>query len=109
VLSIVREFRDRGKWVFGICHGVQVLASAGLVGGAKATAYEHCRTDVELGGGTYVADQQAVRDGRMVTGQTWQSHPEFYREVMACLAAVRPPAEAMSAVSSSAAAVASGV
>jgi protease I len=109
VLAIVREFRDRGKWVFGICHGVQVLASAGLVGGAKATAYEHCRTDVELGGGTYVADQQAVRDGRMVTGQTWQSHPEFYREVMACLAAVRPPAEAMSAVSSSAAAVASGV
>jgi hypothetical protein len=21
----------------------------------------------------------------MVTGQTWQSHPEFYREVMSCL------------------------
>ncbi|CAN5890865.1 hypothetical protein BH11GEM2_BH11GEM2_00530 [soil metagenome] len=49
------------------------------------TAYEHCRTDVELGGGEYVADQQAVRHGRMVTGQTWQSHPECYREVMKCL------------------------
>jgi hypothetical protein len=34
----------------------------------------------------YVADQQAVCHGRMVTGQTWQSHPEFYRAVMECLA-----------------------
>ena len=29
VLSIVREFHERGKWVFSICHGVQVLASLG--------------------------------------------------------------------------------
>jgi transcriptional regulator GlxA family with amidase domain len=81
------EFRERGKWIFAICHGIQVLARAGLLTGVRATTYEHCRTDVEQGGGKYVADQQAVRDGRLVTGQTWQSHPEFYREVMACLAA----------------------
>jgi protease I len=89
VLEIVREFHQRDKWVFGICHGVQVLVGAGLATkGARVTAYEHCRLDVELGGGEYVADQQAVRHGRMVTGQTWQSHPEFYREVMACLCSV---------------------
>ena len=34
VLAIIREFRERGKWIFAICHGVQVLASAGLVTGA---------------------------------------------------------------------------
>lgn len=85
VLEIVREFHEREKWVFGICHGIQVLASAGLTTGACVTAYEHCRVDVELAGGEYVADRQAVRHGRMVTAQTWQSHPEFYREVMACL------------------------
>ena len=85
VVAIVRDFHERDKWVFGICHGVQVLVSAGLATGARLTAYEHCRVDVELGGGEYVADQQAVRHGRMVTGQTWQSHPEFYREVMSCL------------------------
>lgn len=87
VIEIVREFHSQEKWVFGICHGVQVLVSAGLVTGARVTAYEHCRIDVELGGGVYVADQQAVRHGRIVTGQTWQSHPEFYREVMSCLGA----------------------
>ena len=86
VVAIVREFHERDKWVFGICHGVQVLVSAGLAAGARVTAYAHCRLDVELGGGEYVADREAVRHGRMVTGQTWQSHPEFYREVMACLA-----------------------
>src|SRR3954469_281148 len=85
VVEIVREFQARDKWIFGICHGVQVLVSAGLAKGARVTAYAHCRTDVELGGGEYVADQEAVRHGRMVTGQTWQSHPEFYREVMSCL------------------------
>lgn len=86
VLSIVREFAEKDKWVFGICHGVQVLANAGLAKGARLTAYEHCRVDVEQAGGEYVAEHQAVRHGRMVTGQTWQSHPEFYREVMSCLA-----------------------
>ena len=90
VLAIVREFHERGKWVFAICHGVQVLVTAGLARGARVTAYEHVRAEVELGGGEYVSAQQAVRHGRIVTGQTWQSHPEFYREVMACLSGEEP-------------------
>ena len=85
VLSIVKTFHEQGKWVFAICHGVQALVSAGLVKGMRVTAYEHVRYEVEVGGGEYVAEMQAVRDGRLVTGQTWQSHPEFYREVFKCL------------------------
>lgn len=85
LLSIVREFHEREKWVFAICHGVQVLVSAGLAKGARLTAYEHVRFEVEAAGGEYVSQLQAVKDGKMVTGQTWQSHPEFYREVMKCL------------------------
>jgi protease I len=85
VLGIVREFSAQGKWVFAICHGVQVLVSAGLVKGKRVTAYEHVRHEIEMGGGRYISEQQAVRDGKMVTGQTWQSHPEFYREVFLCL------------------------
>ena len=85
VLALVKAFEAQGKWVFAICHGVQVLVSAGLVKAKRVTAYEHVRYEVEAGGGEYVAELQAVRDGRMVTGQTWQSHPEFYREVFKCL------------------------
>lgn len=85
LLKIVRQFAQAGKWVFAICHGIQVLAAAGLVSGRSVTCYEHVKLEVEQRGGTFVA-KQAVRDGRMVTGQTWQSHPEFYREVFKCLA-----------------------
>ena len=56
-----------------------------LVSGRRVTAYENCRWEIEAAGATYVASDQAVRDGRIVTGQTWQSHPEFYRLVFACL------------------------
>lgn len=84
VLDIVRQFRDEDRWVFAICHGIQVLVSAGFAPGATLTCYEHVRYEVEAGGGEW-SPLQAVRDGRVVTGQTWQSHPEFYREVFACL------------------------
>lgn len=89
VRALLREFDAQGKWIFALCHGAQVLVSAGLAKGKRLTAYEHVRDEVELGGGTYVADQQAVCDGRLVTGQTWQSHPEFYREVFRCLSGTR--------------------
>jgi protease I len=85
VLDIVRAFDRRQKWIFAICHGVQILAAAGLIGRKRVTAYENCRWELEAAGATYVAADQAVRDGRIVTGQTWQSHPEFYRLVFECL------------------------
>jgi protease I len=85
VIDIVRGFDSRGKWVFAICHGVQILAAAGLCKGKRVTAYENCRWEIEAGGGNYITADQAVRDGRIVTGQTWQSHPEFYTLVFQCL------------------------
>jgi protease I len=84
LLEIVREFDAAGKWIFSICHGIQVLAAAGLVRGKCVTCYEHVRMEAEQAGGTFATDQ-AVRDGRIVTAQTWQSHPEFYREIFACV------------------------
>jgi protease I len=85
VIDIVRAFDRQEKWVFAICHGVQILAAAGLVAGRNVTAYVNCRWEIEAAGGKYSTAQEAVRDGRMVTGQTWQSHPEFYRLVFECL------------------------
>ncbi len=84
VISIIKEFHSKKKWLFAICHGIQVLISAGLAKNAKLTAYENIRYEVEAAGGTY-STQPAVRDGKLVTAQTWQSHPEFYREIFACL------------------------
>lgn len=84
VRQIVREFADRGKPVFSICHGIQILVAADLVAGRTVTCYEHVRSEAERAGATYCTDQ-AVRDGNIVSAQTWESHPEFYREVFSCL------------------------
>jgi protease I len=84
LLEIIRDFDRAGKWIFAICHGIQVLAAAGLARGKRVTCYEHVRLEAEQAGGTFV-NEQAVADGRIVTAQTWQSHPEFYREIFARL------------------------
>ena len=83
VKQLIREFRTADKWMFAICHGIQVLISAGIAKGLRMTCYKHVCYEVEANGGTYVTEE-AVRDGRVVTAQTWQSHPEFYRLVFAC-------------------------
>lgn len=85
VIEIVRHFHDNDKYIFAICHGIQILVTAGLVENRNITCYEHVKFEVESCGGTYVGKDQAVRDGFIVTGQTWQSHPEFYRLVFGAL------------------------
>ena len=85
VIEIVRAFDQMQKFVFSICHGVQILVAAGLVNGKNLTCYENVRFEVEICGGKFDGTREAVRDGRYVSGQTWQSHPDFYRLVFECL------------------------
>ncbi len=84
VLEIVRAFDRQRKHVFAICHGIQILAAAGLAAGKRVTCYEHVRLEAEQAGAKFV-NEQTVCDGRIVTAQTWQSHPSFYREIFAKL------------------------
>lgn len=85
VINIVKKFAKANKYIFAICHGVQILVTAGLVDHKKIACYEHVKFEVEACGGIYVTPQEAVIDGKIVTGKTWQSHPEFYRLVFSCL------------------------
>ena len=85
VIRIVQEFANSNKYIFAICHGVQILVTAGLVNNKKIACYEHVKFEVESCGGLYVSPNQAVQDGKIVTGKTWQSHPEFYTLVFNCL------------------------
>jgi protease I len=84
VIRIVREFARQRKWILSICHGIQILIAAGLVKDRKLTCYRNVRMELELGGGTWV-DRPSAVDGRVITSQTWESHPEFYREIFARL------------------------
>ena len=84
LLSLVREFAGQDKCICAIGHGLQVLAAAGLLTGRTVTCHPHVRIEVERNGGIYL-DEPAVRDGKLVTARTWNAHPEFYREIFACL------------------------
>jgi protease I len=86
LLSLMHEFVKHEKWVCAIGHGIQVLVAAGLAKGRTLCGHPHVRVEVERGGGTY-SEKAAVRDGKLITGQTWKAHPEFYRELFAALGA----------------------
>jgi protease I len=80
LIELVREFDRQEKWILAICHGIQILLTAGLGAAKKLTCYENVRFEVETCGGHWSKKQCQV-DGRIITAQTWQSHPEFYREI----------------------------
>jgi protease I len=84
LLSLVREFADQDKCICAIGHGIQVLAAMGLIKGRTVTCHPYVRVEVDRSGAVYSA-KPAVRDGKLVTAQTWRAHPEFYREVFGCL------------------------
>jgi len=90
VIEIANAFRDSGKYIFAICHGIQILVTAGLVQNKKIACYEHVKFEVESCGGIYTDGIQAIKDGKIVTGKTWQSHPEFYKLVFGCLQEKEP-------------------
>lgn len=91
VIKIVKEFHRSNKYIFAICHGVQILVTAGLVDQKNVACYEHVKFEVEACGGHYITSDEAVKDGRIVTGKTWQSHPEFYKIVFNCLEEINEP------------------
>ena len=79
VLEIVKSFADAGKPIAAICHGLQLLAAADVLGGRKCTAYPACGPEVRLAGGEYVETPiDGVHiDGNLVTAPAWPAHPAF--------------------------------
>jgi len=89
VLKIVRHFSEAGKPIAAICHGLQLLAAAGVLKGRKCTAYPACGPEVALAGGTYVpmpVDEAQV-DGNLVTAPAWPAHPKWLAAFLKILGA----------------------
>lgn len=84
LIKLVQEFERQDKWIFSICHGIQILLAAGIGQGRKLTCYCNVRFEVQQSGGKWI-NEQSVRDGKLITAQTWESHPEFYRQIFEAL------------------------
>ena len=87
VLEIVRHFDEAGKPIAAICHGLQLLAAAGVLAGKRSTAYPACGPEVTLAGGEYVEVPvtDAVVDGQLVTAPAWPAHPAWIARFLAVL------------------------
>ncbi len=89
VLEIVRQFDAAKKPIAAICHGVQVLAAAGILKGRRCTAYAACGPEVQMAGGEYkeMPVDQAHVDGNLITSPAWPSHPALLAALLKLLGA----------------------
>jgi protease I len=84
VQAIVRAFFTAYKPVGAICHGPQILISAGVLNGRRATCYQTVAEELQDAGAKY-ADSEVVVDSRLVTSRQPGDLPAFMRELMRLL------------------------
>lgn len=87
VLEITRHFAEANKPIAAVCHGLQVLAAAGVLKGKCCTAYPACGPDVASAGGYYqeIPVNEAIVDGNLVTAPAWPAHPQWLAEFLKLL------------------------
>jgi protease I len=81
VQEIVRSFMKEGKPIAAICHGPQILVSAGLLKGRRATCYEAVANELREAGALY-EDSEVVVDGNLVTSRKPDDLAAFDRELI---------------------------
>ncbi len=79
-LDVVRHFFAADKPVAAICHGPQVLVSAGVLGGRRATCYKTVAAELQEAGARYI-DAEVVVDGELITSRQPSDLPAFLREL----------------------------
>jgi protease I len=80
-LDFVRHFFDAGKPVAAICHGPQVLISAGLVHGRTMTSWPAIAVDMRNAGANWV-DEEVVVDNGLVTSRKPDDIPAFNKKMI---------------------------
>ena len=76
IVDFVREFVEAGKVVAAICHGPQVLVSAGVMDGVNATCVGGISDELTEAGANY-EDAPVIRDGNIITSRIPNDLPVF--------------------------------
>jgi protease I len=83
VLNVVRHFAQTEKPIAAICHGLQILTAAGVVGGRRCQSYPAVKPELIQAGATWdePADglDGACVDGNLITAPAWPAHPALLR------------------------------
>ncbi|MFZ0129339.1 MAG: type 1 glutamine amidotransferase domain-containing protein [Candidatus Dormiibacterota bacterium] len=68
MVAFTKAFFDRERPVFAVCHGPQLLLTAGVVEGRTMTAWKTIQVDLRAAGAN-VVDKEVVVDGNLVTSR----------------------------------------
>ncbi len=79
MVEFVKAFMEAGKPVLAICHGPQLLLTAGTVQGRRMTAWKTVQGDLRYAG-AQVVDQDVIVDRNLVTSRMPADIPAFIRE-----------------------------
>ena len=80
-LEFTRHFFREGKPVAAICHGPQVLISAGLVRGRTMTSWPAIKADLRHAGANWV-NEEVVVDNGLVTSRKPDDIPAFNEKMI---------------------------
>lgn len=76
MVDLVREASGAGKIIAAVCHGPQLLISAGIVRGRRVTSWPSVAIDLINAGAVWV-DEPVVRDGNIITSRKAADLPKF--------------------------------
>ena len=68
LLRVTKDFFAKNKPVASICHGIEILGTAGVIHGKKVTTIPKCRFDATVCGAIYI-NESVVRDGNLICAQ----------------------------------------
>jgi len=83
-IAIAQDFMRSNKPVAAICHGPQILITAGVMQGRRATCYHAVAEELQASGALY-EDREVVVDGNLVTSRQPADLPAFMRETVRLL------------------------
>lgn len=87
-VRFVKEFMENGQPVFAICHGPQLLISAGKLEGRKVTGWKSLIEDIKYAGADFI-DEEVVVDGNLVTSRQPADIPAFIKDSLKVLESVQ--------------------
>ncbi len=83
-IAIAQAFVRAGKPVAAICHGPQILITAGVMAGRRATCSPSVAEELQQAAAEY-EDSEVVVDGALVTSRRPADLPAFMRETLRLL------------------------
>jgi protease I len=84
MIDLVKAAYDSGKLVAAVCHGPQMLISAGIVKGRRVTSWPSVAIDLKNAGANWV-DEPVVKDGNLITSRKPSDLPRFNKAIIDAL------------------------